>query len=179
MRIALIGPRGAGKSKLSRKISKKTGRLLLSTDQLICYEAGGRTVKEIVEQEGWQSFRNREYELLKKLQNMDNIIIDCGGGILFELDPDTNEEIESKRKISLLQDNTFIIYILRDIEWLLNKDLKNSQRPDLNQNKEYREILQKRMPVYEKYAHYILDMRNKDIIEGVEELLQLPQFNLF
>ncbi|MFN3247304.1 MAG: shikimate kinase, partial [Leptonema sp. (in: bacteria)] len=31
MKIALIGPRGAGKSKISRKLSKKTEKLLLST----------------------------------------------------------------------------------------------------------------------------------------------------
>jgi len=179
MKIALIGPRGAGKSKISRKLSKKTEKLFLSTDQLVCYEAGGRTVKEIVEQEGWESFRNREYELLKKLHKMDNIIIDCGGGILFDIDPITKEEIESQRKIQLLKNNTFVIYVLRDLEWLLNKDLKNSQRPDLNSQKNYVDILKKRLPIYEKHANYILDMRNKEIEEAIEELIKLPQINFY
>jgi len=171
MKIALIGPRGAGKSKISRKLSKKTEKLLLSTDQLVCYEASGRTVKEIVEQEGWESFRNREYELLKKLHKMDNIIIDCGGGILFDIDLITKEEIESQRKIQLLKNNTFVIYVLRD--------LKNSQRPDLNSQKNYVDILKKRLPIYEKHANYILDMRNKEIEEAIEELIKLPQINFY
>jgi shikimate kinase len=175
MKIAFIGPRGAGKSKISRKYSKLTGKLLLSTDQLVCYEAGGRTIEQIVKEEGWSSFRNREYELLKKLNKMDNIVIDCGGGILFDIDPQTEEEIESERKISLLKENTFIIYILRELEWLLNKDLKNAERPDLNHQKSYLEILNKRLPIYEKYADYILDMRGKEIKEGIEELLNLSK----
>ncbi|MFN3603508.1 MAG: shikimate kinase [Leptonema sp. (in: bacteria)] len=173
MRIAFIGPRGAGKSKISRKFSKKTNKLLLITDQLVCYEAGGRTIEEIVREEGWESFRNREYEILKKLNNLkNNIILDCGGGILFDIDPVSKEEIVSMRKIELLQLNTKIIYILRDIEWLLNKDLKNSQRPELDKNRQYLEILRFRLPIYEKYAHYVLDMRNKSLEEGVEELLK-------
>ncbi len=179
MNIALIAPRGAGKSKLSRKLSKKTGRLYLSTDQLICYEAGGKTIKEIVETEGWLSFRNREYEILKKLTSMNHIIIDCGGGILFDIDPITNEEIESERKISLLKKHTFVIYVYRDIEWLLQKVSNDSQRPSLNEQKDYIEILNKRLPSYRKYADYILDMRNKEIKEGVDEIIQIPQLKSF
>lgn len=179
MNIALIAPRGAGKSKLSRKLSKKTGRLYLSTDQLVCYEAGGKTIKEIVETEGWLSFRNREYEILKKLTSMNHIIIDCGGGILFDIDPNTNEEIESERKIELLKKHTFIIYVYRDIEWLLNKVSNDAQRPDLNQQKEYIEILNKRLPFYKKYANYILDMRDKEIKDGVEEIVQIPKIQSF
>lgn len=173
MRFAFIGPRGAGKSKISRKFSKLTKRLLLSTDQLVCYEAEGRTIEEIIQEEGWISFRRREFELLKKLDKMKkNIILDCGGGILFDIDPLTNEEIESKQKIELLKKDTMVIYILRDKEWLLYKGLKNAQRPDLNKNKEYSLILNARLPVYEKYADYILDMRYQSLEEGIEELLK-------
>jgi len=110
---------------------------------------------------------------------MDNIIIDCGGGILFDIDLITKEEIESQRKIQLLKNNTFVIYVLRDLEWLLNKDLKNSQRPDLNSQKNYVDILKKRLPIYEKHANYILDMRNKEIEEAIEELIKLPQINFY
>lgn len=174
MRIAFIGPRGAGKSKISRKFSKKTGRLLLSTDQLVCYEAGGKTIEEIVKEEGWESFRNREYELLKKIDTFknQNLILDCGGGILFDIDPYTKQETVSKRKIELLSKNTKIIYILRDLDWLLNKELKDNQRPELDKNKEYSEILKTRLPIYERYANYILDMRNKSLEQGLEELLK-------
>ncbi len=173
MRLAFIGPRGAGKSKISRKLSKLTNRLLLSTDQLVCYEAGGKTIEEIVQEEGWSSFRKRELELLKKLDQIKkNIILDCGGGILFDVDSTTNEEKESIEKIQLLKKDTILIYILRDKEWLLNKQLNNAQRPDLNKNREYSQILKARFPIYEKYADYILDMRNRSLEEGIEELVK-------
>ncbi len=176
MRIAFIGPRGTGKSKISRKFSKITGKLMLSTDQLVCFEAGGKTIEEIVNLEGWISFRNREYELLKKLSKMDNIIIDCGGGILFDIDPDTNEEIESTRKINLLKENTILVFLKRELDWLTQKSHKNSQRPNLSEKNNYKEILLKRIPIYEKYANYILDLRNKEIEEGIEELQRVLSF---
>lgn len=169
MRIAFIGPRGAGKSKISRKFAKRIDWLLLSTDTLVCYEAGGKTVKEIVETEGWQGFREREYELLKKLYPMDRIIIDCGGGILFELDPETQNEILSQRKLDLLLPNTFVIYIKRALEWLLEKNIQSAGRPDLSYG-DYETMLFRRLPLYEKYASYILDMRNKEIEEALDEL---------
>ncbi len=180
MRIAFIGPRGAGKSKISRKFSKATGKLLLSTDTLVCYEAGGRTIKEIIEEEGWTSFRKREIELLKKIQKMDNIILDCGGGILFEINPETNEEILSLEKVQLLKHNTFVIYIQRDMDWLLNNDIINDnfQRPGLSNHDNYIDILNRRIPIYKKYADYILDMRNKEIKEAIQELLNLSALNL-
>ncbi|MCS7205063.1 MAG: shikimate kinase [Leptospiraceae bacterium] len=171
MKIALIGPRGAGKSKLSRKLSKKIEWVAFSTDILISYEAGGKTIKEIVEQEGWFSFRNREYEILKKLYTMDRIIIDCGGGILFDVDPYTQKEIESQRKIELLKQNSFVIYIQRDLDWLLQKNINNAQRPSLSQDEDYETLLLRRLPVYKKYANFVLDMKDREIEEGVEEIL--------
>ena len=157
--LAFIGARGAGKSRISRKLGKLTGRTVLSTDTLISYEAGGESIPSIVKREGWIGFREREYNILNKIVQMKDIIIDCGGGILVEAprkdDPEQKEYL-SERKISLLKSTSTVIYVQREIDWLIKKVAGDPSRPDLSDN--YRELLLRRMPWYEETADVILDM---------------------
>ncbi len=168
--IALIGARGAGKSKLARKYSKLSGKVAFSTDTLICYEAGGLTIEKIVARDGWQSFRDQEHSVLSKIAPMSGIIIDCGGGILFEAaDPSTGEEPLSQRKLELLQESSYIIYLKRSVDFLVNKIVPGDHnRPDLKGP--YREILKNRLPVYEKYSNFIIDMDKYEIGEAANLL---------
>lgn len=172
--IALIGARGAGKSKLSRKLGKRSGRVVLSTDSLVSYEAGGRTIERIVADEGWRGFRDREYDLLKKLSGMRNILIDCGGGILVEAAPDdapAGTEIFSERKAALLKQSAHVIYIRRDMDWLIGRVSEDSNRPDLGGD--YQRLLERRLPWYESVADTILEMDGRDIEDGLDELLDM------
>ena len=157
--LALIGARGAGKSKLSRKLGKATGRVVLAIDSLISYEAGGRSAAAIVEEEGWSGFRDREYEVLVRVCAMPDIIIDCGGGILVEAaqSPDQPESL-SERKGQLLRKSATVIYVKRDLDWLLERAPLDHSRPDLGG--EYRALLERRLPWYEEAADFVLDMRS-------------------
>lgn len=171
--IALVGARGAGKSKLSRKFGKRTGRVTLSTDSLICYEADGRTVASIVASEGWQGFRDREHALLEKLSGMRNVLVDCGGGILVDLGPAGSEpgtEIFSERKAALLKKSAHVVYIRRSIPWLVGRVSQDSNRPDLGGD--YRDLLERRLPWYEQVADTILDMDGREIEWGQRALLE-------
>lgn len=47
--FALIGPRGVGKSKISRKLSKITGMPIVSTDMIAVYEMGGVSIPEFIQ----------------------------------------------------------------------------------------------------------------------------------
>jgi shikimate kinase len=167
--IALIGPRGAGKSRLSRKLGRLLGKSVFSIDTLISYEAGGITISEIVKQEGWRAFREREFEVLKKVCGMNGVIIDCGGGILVEA-PDGEGTVEtfSERKAALLSRSASIIYVKRDLEWLLKKVKRDSGRPDLIGD--YEEVLQRRFPWYESVADFTLDMSTLDTEEALVRL---------
>jgi len=175
--LAFIGARGAGKSRISRKLGKLTGRTVLSTDTLISYEANGASIPAIVKEEGWGGFRSREYAVLKKISIMENIIIDCGGGILVEVpeenDPE-NKEILSERKLHLLKSIATVIYVKRDIEWLIKKVAGDPSRPDLSGD--YRTLLMRRLPWYEDAADYILDMESLNS-ENVITIL-MDKFNL-
>ncbi len=170
--IAFIGARGAGKSRLSRKFSKLTGRVALSIDTLISYEAEGLSIQEIVEREGWNSFRDREYEVLKRVSRMRRVIIDCGGGILVEA-PDPGDpaqrETPSVRKRELLRESSFVVYVKRDPDTLLGKDYKNdTTRPALDGA--YETLLTRRLPLFEEAADMTLDMDRLELEEALELL---------
>lgn len=171
--LALVGARGAGKSKISRKLSKKASRVLLSLDNLICYEMGGRTIQSIVEEMGWKGFRDLEWSMLAQVCQMPNVILDCGGGILVEapIEPGAPERF-SERKASLLKRHARVVYIKRDWDWLMSKSGLDPARPALGDD--YRAILEKRLPWYEATADYVLDMtRNQPITDGVDELMSI------
>ena len=170
--IALIGGRGAGKSKISRKFGKLSGRVVMSTDTLISYEAGGITIARIVEENGWRDFRNKEYQILEKLNALNNIIIDCGGGIMVEApDESVGETIEtySERKIEILKSNATVVYVKRSMKWLIGKSGHDSSRPDLVG--EYSTLLERRFPWYEKTADFILDMKEIEVVDAIKILI--------
>ncbi|MBE7440621.1 MAG: shikimate kinase [Spirochaetales bacterium] len=166
--LAFIGARGAGKSKISRKLGKATGRTVLSTDMLISYEADGKSIPDLVSEEGWQKFREREYDLLCKLAQMSGVIFDCGGGIL--VDTDGTQEFYSERKAGILRGCAHIILIHRPQSWLLGRS-QDPSRPALSDQTEYRTILERRLPWLQKTADFVLDM-DQFTIETAVELLQ-------
>lgn len=169
--FAFIGPRGAGKSRLSRKFARKIDRLLLSTDVLVSYEAGGRSITELVADEGWPQFREREYALLNRICHMPGVVIDCGGGIIVDLESGADgqyTEVFSERKATLLKEHCTTVYIRRDPRWLLSRELESSHRPALS--RDYESLLARRLPWYERVADYILDLSDRDSADGVDEL---------
>ena len=167
--IALIGARGAGKSKVARKLARQSGLTALSTDTLISYEEQGRTIASIVARYGWEGFRQQEYEILKKVCAMRSVIIDCGGGILIEAAEENGVEPVSQRKIELLQESSFVVYLRRETDYLLKKVTKGDpNRPDLHGS--YIRLLERRLPLYEKYSDLTLDMAVFDVDAAVEIL---------
>lgn len=61
--LFLIGPRASGKSTVGRLVAERLGLPFHDTDDMVMDEAG-RSIAEIVRQEGWESFRERESRAL-------------------------------------------------------------------------------------------------------------------
>ncbi|XDD48504.1 shikimate kinase [Leptospira sp. WS39.C2] len=170
MNIILIGARGAGKSKVSRSLSKQSEIPVVSTDSVAVYEAGGIPIPEFVEKNGWKVFRDLEFSILQKLETANGIILDCGGGILFDLDESGNE-IVSQRKMELLRKIGRIVYLERGIEELIEKVKGDKTRPDLSKVTSYRHILERRLPIYQEVAHFKLNLSKISKEEAAERIL--------
>lgn len=177
--VALIGPRGVGKSRVSRKLAKFTGKTFLSTDMIACYEAGGLSIPDIIKKNNgdWQPFRELEYKILEKIfsNSTDNLVVDCGGGILFDVDSKGNEHL-SERKLSLLKTHCKIILLLQPVEFLTEKMKSDPTRPSLSQVKSYEEILKRRIPHYQSAADFkfnIFKIKSEEAAEKIIETLGL------
>nr|CRH07577.1 Shikimate kinase [Candidatus Magnetococcus massalia] len=173
MNIALIGMRGAGKSNISRRLSLFTKRPVLSTDLLVRYEQEGQTIAEIVDQSprGWQAFRDLEYQVVHKASMLDEAIIDCGGGVIVDLN-ERGEEIYSSRKVGALKRTGVIVWLRGDITKLAEKAVaKDPNRPTLDATQSLEALMQHRLPFYEKAADIVVDIDNKKRKQLAEEIL--------
>ena len=169
MNIALIGPRGSGKSKLSAELARITGLQTLSTDAL-AVKTEEMPIADQVEKWGWKRFRNLEFQILKDLGKTDNTIIDCGGGILFDVD-ENGTEVFSQRKSELLKKLAIIVYLVRPEAYTSETIINDPARPDLNADKSYNDILSFRLPWYEKLADYTLTVSNMTPREAADKIL--------
>ena len=88
MNIVLIGYRGTGKSVVGELLAQKLNRETISMDSEIVKKAA-MSIPEFVEQNGWPKFRDLETEVARELAGRDNIIVDCGGGVI-DIGEETN-----------------------------------------------------------------------------------------
>ena len=58
MKIVLIGYRCTGKTSVGQRLAERLGIPFYDTDELI-QSAAGKTIRELVDQEGWDAFRAR------------------------------------------------------------------------------------------------------------------------
>jgi shikimate kinase len=162
MNIVLIGMRGAGKSNVSRRLAVLSKRSVISTDLLIEYDNGGKSIPEIVAEANgnWKNFRDMEFSVVEKISRLDNVIVDCGGGVVVDIDEQGNE-VFSSRKIELLRRNGIIIWLKGDIARLAAKVQHDPDRPALDAVKSAEEMMQRRLPFYEEAADWVIDIEGK------------------
>lgn len=80
--VILIGPMGAGKTTLGKKLARHLNRLFIDVDETI--EARlGVNIQTIFDTEGESGFRQREYDILAEiLRDNHHAIIATGGGCI-------------------------------------------------------------------------------------------------
>ncbi len=159
MNVALIGMRGAGKSNVSRRLAFLTKRPVLSTDVLVEYETG-MTIPDYVAEHGWAAFRSREFGVLERIAAMDRVIVDCGGGIVVDIDPATGAETFSERKVAALRDRGPVVWLRGDIDRLAAKTADDPNRPSLTDSRSLADLMRNRAPFYERAADLVIDVED-------------------
>lgn len=157
MNVALIGMRGVGKSNISRRLAFLTKRPVLSTDLLIEFETG-ISIPEYVADHGWPSFRSRELAVIERIGAMDRVIVDCGGGVVVDVDPQSGTEVFSDRKVEALRGRGPVVWLRGDIDRLAAKTASDPGRPVLDATRSAAEVMHRRVPFYEAAADVIIDV---------------------
>ena len=167
MNVVIVGMRGAGKSNVSRRLALISKRPALSTDDLVRYETG-LSIPEFVREEGWPTFRDVECQVLEKLLAIDSAVIDCGGGIMVDVDH-SGSEVLSKRKAELLSQLGTVVWLAGDLDRLAAK-ANRGKRPVLSDEISVRDIMERRLPWYEQIADVTVNiegMKRQAIAEKI------------
>ena len=71
MNVYLSGLIGSGKTTLGRRLAARLGRPFLDLDRELDGDLG-RSFHELVREQGWLAFREREYEIVKRFAAVKN-----------------------------------------------------------------------------------------------------------
>ncbi len=81
LNIYLSGLIGCGKTAVGERLAARMGRPFFDLDREMDRELG-RSFHELVREEGWLAFREREYRLCRKFASMKMVVVALGGGTL-------------------------------------------------------------------------------------------------
>ncbi|MEO8669882.1 MAG: shikimate kinase AroK [Tahibacter sp.] len=115
--LFLIGPMGAGKTTIGRRIAEALHLPFHDLDHVI-EDHSGASIPLIFDVEGECGFRKRERTTLAELAAMDGIVLATGGGAV--LDPDNRD---------MLRRRGYVVYLETDVERQLARLSRDRKRP--------------------------------------------------
>ena len=150
MNIVLIGYRGTGKSVISKILAGTLHCQRYSLDEEIVRQAG-KPILEIVEQEGWGSFRGIEREVVERVSSeARNSVVDCGGGVVMD-----------ERNVIDLKRNSKIVLLTSSLEKIMQRIKRDTTRPPLKEGLSFEEeqyqTLNEREPKYNAAADCVFE----------------------
>jgi shikimate kinase len=158
--VILIGYRGTGKSAVGKRLAEKLMMPFYDTDELIEREVG-RSIRDMVAEEGWAYFRKREGDIIRKLAVMQRGIVATGGGAVLD-----------EGNCDILKKHGLLIWLRADVMTMVERirdDAKSKERrPTLLHDNAFRETednLKERLTVYRKLADFSIDTTGKSIDE--------------
>ena len=161
--IYLIGLMGAGKTTIGKQLAKSLRLPFYDSDKAI-EEITGVDIPTIFEFEGEEGFRDREQKMIRKLTEMQGIVLATGGGAILR---------EENRK--LLKENGFVVYLQCSLDRILERTKRDTQRPLLqtkNPRARLEELFVQREPLYLACADYIVDTGSMQSKAAVKNILE-------
>lgn len=166
--IFLIGPMGAGKTTVGRRLADTRGMDFVDSD----HEVEARTgvdIAFIFEKEGEEGFRRRERAAIGDVTHRQNLVLATGGGAI--LDPDNRQWLSARG---------FVVYLYASVEQQLSRTERTDNRP-LLQVGDRRATLERlfsiRDPLYREIADLVIatDGRNARVLaREIEDHLARP-----
>lgn len=159
--IILIGMPGAGKSTIGVVLAKVLGYQFLDSDLLI-QEQENRRLWQIIEEEGYEGFREVENRVNASI-NAESTVIATGGSVIY-----------CEEAMKHLQEIGTVVYLRLSLD-SLSKRLGNLKGRGvlLKEGQTLKDLYEERGPLYEKYADIAADCEGKDLEASMDSILEI------
>lgn len=156
--VILIGMPGAGKSTVGVVLAKRLGYTFLDSD-LVIQQKYGKLLHELIREHGVEGFWKIENDVNAGLI-CDKTVIATGGSAIYGA-----EAMEHLRSIGTV---VYLRLTLSQIEERLG-DL-TERGVTLREGQDLKALYEERTPLYEKYAHVIIDCDGQKVRELVTRI---------
>lgn len=163
--LFLIGYRGSGKTTVGRLLADLLKREFVDTDARIEIDAG-RSILQIFEEEGEESFRDRETSAIERLTDSAPSIVSLGGGAI--LRPRNRDLLKRSGRVVWLRAEPRIL-----AERMALDTARGVRRPSLtgeNPLLEIESVLASREPLYRSLCDWQLETANRSPSELAQDI---------
>ena len=167
MNLYLVGYRCTGKTSVGRLLSDALDWIFVDMDEELVTEAG-IPIEDIVNSQGWKSFREREARLLEKLSQGTKQVISTGGGV-----------VTVPENIAIMRSSGRVVWLHASpvtIAERMEADTDTArQRPPLHgydSVAEIEEVFAERLPLYDEAMHLQVETDNLSPEEVAESILR-------
>ncbi|MEE7548255.1 shikimate kinase [Xanthomonas sp. Kuri4-1] len=146
--LVMVGPMGAGKSCIGRRLAERFGLRFVDVDHAIVEHAGA-SIPALFEHSGEAVFREHERQVLHRLLDQDHQLISTGGGAVLDAD--------NRRR---LRERGFVVYLHVGVQAQLERLARDRSRPLLQREDRVQvlhELARHRDPLYREVADLTLD----------------------
>lgn len=167
-RIFLVGPMGAGKSTVGRRLAQVLRRDFLDSDHEIEQRAGA-SIPLIFDMEGEAGFRAREKAVIAELTQRPTIVLATGGGAVLDAD---NRRCLVGRGI--------VFYLCASVDEQYRRTQIDGNRP-LLQTADPRlrlaQLFEQRDPLYREVADCIVSTEGRPLKQVVRDILHWLEYD--
>lgn len=153
--LILCGFMGAGKTVIGKELAKILNYNFIDTDEFI-ERKQGISIKEIFEKYGEEYFRNLEYDVCKRIANMEKCVVSTGGGMM-----------TYRRNVDAIKKGSKIIFIDASFSAICERIGDSDARPLFKDREKAQKLYSERKSKYLIAADYVIngDMTIEEILE--------------
>ncbi len=167
MNLFLIGYRCSGKTTIGQSIARTIGWSFVDSDIRVT-KACGKSIRDIIDTEGWDAFRRLERSILAQICTTDRQVVATGGGVVLDAD-----------NVTAMQASGTIIWLSATAETIQKRMLQDENtgdfRPaltDKGRMAEIEDMLLERNPYYENAGDFSIRTDNVPVNEITQKIIE-------
>ena len=143
--IVLCGFMGSGKTVVGKELAKILGVKFVDTDELI-EEEQGVAIKAIFATHGEEYFRDLEYEMCKKVAEMNGVVVSTGGGAM-----------TFKRNVDAIKEGSKVVFLDASFDVICDRIGDSTTRTLFQDKEKAKKLYDERKDKYLSAADYVIN----------------------